>query len=371
MLAVRIHRFGTDALRVEDVPEPVPERGQVLLRVRACSLNFRDWLILRGEYNPSYPLPLTLGSDAVGEVVAFGPDTDPAGLSLGDRVCPLLAQGWFDGDPLRSTLRHTLGGPLAGVFAERVVARVDSVVRIPDAIDDLQAACLPCAALTAYSALRVLDRVGPGHTLLTMGSGGVSVSAIAIGRAVGARVIATTRRPEKEARLLELGAETVVSSSAPGWGKRVRELAGGEGVDHVIEIGGAGTLDESLSAVRPGGTVSLIGVLVITARQSAEPDAPDHAQRAPAGRAGRPPARLPGAGGAHGAGVAESADRPRLPDGSGRRRVRPVGYGRTRRQDLLRATELSSAASASELGPRARATPADGARCADDRDQEQ
>jgi NADPH:quinone reductase-like Zn-dependent oxidoreductase len=261
MLAVRIHRFGTDALRVEDVPEPVPERGQVLLRVRACSLNFRDWLILRGEYNPSYPLPLTLGSDAVGEVVAFGPDTDPGGLSLGDRVCPLLAQGWFDGDPRRSTLRHTLGGPLAGVFAELVVARVDSVVRIPEAIDDLQAACLPCAALTAYSALRVLDRVGPGHSLLTLGSGGVSVSAIAIGRAVGARVIATTRRPEKEARLLELGAETVVSSSAPGWGKRVRELAGGEGVDHVIEVGGAGTLDESLAAVRPGGTISLIGVL--------------------------------------------------------------------------------------------------------------
>jgi NADPH:quinone reductase-like Zn-dependent oxidoreductase len=261
MLAVRIHRFGTDALRVEEVPEPVPARGQVLLRVRACSLNFRDWLILRGEYNPSYPLPLTLGSDAVGEVVAFGPDTDPGGFSLGDRVCPLLAQGWFDGDPSRSTLRHTLGGPLAGVFAERVVARVDSVVRIPDAIDDLQAACLPCAALTAYSALRVLDRVGQGHSLLTLGSGGVSVFAIAIGRAVGARVIATTRRPEKEARLLELGADTVVSSSAPGWGKRVRELAGGEGVDHVIEVGGAGTLDESLAAVRPGGTISLIGVL--------------------------------------------------------------------------------------------------------------
>lgn len=261
MLAVRIHRFGTDALRVEEVPEPVPERGQVLLRVRACSLNFRDWLILRGEYNPSYPLPLTLGSDAVGEVVAFGPDTEPGGLSLGDRVCPLLAQGWLDGDPRRSTLRHTLGGPLAGVFAERVVARVDSVVRIPDAIDDLQAACLPCAALTAYSALRVLSRVGQGHSLLTLGSGGVSVSAIAIGRAVGARVIATTRNPEKETRLLELGAETVVSSSTPGWGKRVRELAGGEGVDHVIEVGGAGTLDESLLAVRPGGTISLIGVL--------------------------------------------------------------------------------------------------------------
>jgi NADPH:quinone reductase-like Zn-dependent oxidoreductase len=261
MLAVRIDRFGRDALRVEDVPEPVPERGQVLLRIRACSLNFRDWLILRGEYNPSYPLPLTLGSDAVGEVVAFGPDTDPGGLSLGDRVCPLLAQGWLDGDPRRSTLRQTLGGPLAGVFAERAVARVDSVVRIPDGIDDLQAACLPCAALTAYSALRVLDHVGRGHSLLTLGSGGVSVSAIAIGRAVGARVIATTRRPEKEARLLELGADSVVSSSAPGWGKRVRELAGGEGVDHVIEVGGAGTLDESLSAVRPGGTVSLIGVL--------------------------------------------------------------------------------------------------------------
>jgi NADPH:quinone reductase-like Zn-dependent oxidoreductase len=261
MQAVRIPRFGSDALSVVDVPVPIPEPGEVLLRIRAASLNFRDWLIVRGEYNPRYPLPLTLGSDALGEVVGFGPETDPGDLSVGDRVCPLLAQGWLDGPPVRATTQHTLGGPLPGVFAEFALARLDSVVRIPDALDDLQAACLPCAALTAYSALEVWSELGQEDTVLTLGSGGVSVYAIVIARALGARVIATTRRPEKEALLRELGADVVVPITGPGWGKRVRELAGGDGVDHVIEVGGAGTLDESLAAVRPGGTISLIGVL--------------------------------------------------------------------------------------------------------------
>lgn len=261
MQAIRISRFGRDALAVLDVPEPIPKRGEALLRVRACSLNYRDWLILRGEYNPRYPLPLILGSDALAEIVELGPETDAGELVIGDRVCPLLAQGWFDGDPERMTLRNTLGGPLPGVFAEFAVARVDSLVKIPAEIDDLQAACLPCAGLTAYSSLCVLDHLGPGHTLLTIGSGGVSVFAIALAKALGARVIATTRHESKRQQLLELGADHVVSSSAPGWGKHVREWCGGEGVDQVIETGGAGTLDESLAAVRPGGTVSLIGVL--------------------------------------------------------------------------------------------------------------
>ena len=120
--------FGLERLVVGAVDPPAPGPNQVLLRVRAASLNYRDLLVLKGEYNPRYPLPLILGSDACAEVVGFGPDGEQSGLSLGDRVCPLMVQGWFDGPPPRSATRATLGGPLPGVFAEYVVARSDSVL---------------------------------------------------------------------------------------------------------------------------------------------------------------------------------------------------------------------------------------------------
>jgi NADPH:quinone reductase-like Zn-dependent oxidoreductase len=259
--ALQIARFGLEHLALEDVPEPVPAQGQVLLRLRAASLNFRDVLVARGSYNPSYPVPLTLGSDAVGEIAGFGPDTDRGGLALGDRVCPLLAQGYLDGAPTRSTVRNTLGGPLPGVFAEYVTTRVDSVVKMPEQLDDLAAASLPCAGVTAFNALCVQGALAAGQSLLVLGSGGVSVFGIQIGKALGARVLATTRQPAKRARLLELGADEVLEIQGPGWGKRARELVGGEGVEHVLDVGGAGTLGESLAAVRPGGTISLIGVL--------------------------------------------------------------------------------------------------------------
>jgi NADPH:quinone reductase-like Zn-dependent oxidoreductase len=261
MRAVRIARFGLEHLGLDDVPEPQPARGEVLIRLRAASLNFRDVLVARGSYNPSYPLPLTLGSDAVGEIAGFGPDAELAGLALGERVCPLLAQGYLDGSPVRSTVRHTLGGPLQGVFADYVTARADSVVKIPDVLDDLAAASLPCAGVTAFNALCVQGTLAAGQTLLVLGSGGVSVFGIQLGKALGARVFATTRMPAKRARLLELGADEVLEIAGPGWGKRVRDLASGEGVDHVLDVGGGGTLAESLAAVRPGGTISLIGVL--------------------------------------------------------------------------------------------------------------
>lgn len=261
MKAIRVARFGLENLRLEELPEPVPGRGEVLLRLRTASLNFRDLLVAKGSYNPSYPLPLTLGSDAVGEIVSFGPDTEPGGLSLGMRVCPLLAQGYLDGAPLRSTVRHTLGGPLPGVFAEYVTSRVDSVVPIPDELDDEAAACLPCAGVTAFNALCVAGSLSAGQSLLVLGSGGVSVFGLVIAKALGARVIATTRQPSKRAHLLELGADEVLRIQGPGWGKQARDWSGGEGVDHVLDVGGMGTLGESLAAVRPGGTISLVGVL--------------------------------------------------------------------------------------------------------------
>lgn len=260
MKALQIDGFGLDRLALAEVAPPVPAAGQVLLRVRAASLNFRDVLVARGDYNRQYPLPLTLGSDAACEIERFGPGTDPGGFQVGDRVCPALAQSWRDGPPLRDAVRYTLGGPLPGVFAEYVLSRVDRLVRIPNALSDVEAACLPCAGVTAYSALAVWSRLEAGQSLLSLGSGGVSIFAIQLAKQLGARVVATTTKPEKAARLEALGAE-VVTIDGPGWGRKVRAHIGGEGVDHVMEVGGAGTLAESLQAVRPGGTVSLVGVL--------------------------------------------------------------------------------------------------------------
>lgn len=253
--------FGLENAALRELPTPEPARGQVLLRVRAASLNYRDLLVAKGEYNPRYPLPLVLGSDAACEIVALGPETQLAGFGSGDRVCPLFAQGWLSGAPKRQVMQGTLGGPLPGVLAEYVLARSDSLVRIPDYLDDLQAATLPCAALTAWSALRVLSPIEPGDRVLTIGSGGVALFALQIARAAGATVLALSRSAEKRARLLALGATAALSSEQPGWGRAIRDLAPDQGVDHVVEVGGVGTLGESLQAVRPGGTISFIGTV--------------------------------------------------------------------------------------------------------------
>ncbi|HYO96107.1 MAG TPA: NAD(P)-dependent alcohol dehydrogenase [Polyangiaceae bacterium] len=253
--------FGLANLKVIELDQPRLRPTDVLLRLRAASLNYRDLLVARGEYNPSYPLPLILGSDAVGEVVELGSEVEAGSLPLGSRVCPLFAQGWLQGPPSRSTVRHTLGGPLPGVFARYAAVAADSVVRVPDALSDLEAACLPCAGLTAWSALCTLGSLRKGESVLILGTGGVSVLGAQIALALGARVIATTRNEAKRERLLALGVEAVVVAQGAGWGEAVRRTIGGEGVDHVLEVGGAGTLIESLRAVRPGGTVSLIGTL--------------------------------------------------------------------------------------------------------------
>jgi len=252
--------FGFENLRIREREIPEPGKGEVLVRVRAASLNYRDVMVVDGRYNPSYPLPLTVGSDAVGEVTALGEDAD-TGLSLGDRVCPLFAQGWMDGAPRRDTTRQSLGGPLQGVFAEYALARADSVVKVPAYLSDAEAACLPCAALTAWSALVTLNPLGKGESVLTLGSGGVALFAAQIARGVGARVLATTRDPSKRERLERLGLEAVIDARQEKWGETARQLTGGEGVDHVVEVGGTQTLGNSLRAARPGGVISLIGVL--------------------------------------------------------------------------------------------------------------
>lgn len=261
MQATRVETgFGFENLVTREVEIPTPGPGEVLVEVSAASLNYRDLLVLTGRYNPRFPLPLTLGSDAVGTIVKVGEGVGKD-AEIGSRVCPLFAQGWFDGPPRRHTTRQSLGGPLPGVFAEYVLARADSVVKPPDYLSDVEAACLPCAALTAWSALATLSQLRKNETLLTIGSGGVSVFGIQIARALGARVFSTTRSPGKQSRLEALGASAVVDATREGWGDIVRKLAGGEGVDHVLEVGGAETLADSIRAVRPGGVISLIGLM--------------------------------------------------------------------------------------------------------------
>jgi NADPH:quinone reductase-like Zn-dependent oxidoreductase len=252
-------RFGLDQLRVVERADPEPGHGELLVRPRAVSLNYRDVMMVDGRYNPRQKLPLVPCSDAAAEVVALGPGV--AGFEVGDRVCPLFAPRWLAGQPDRERMRTTLGGPLDGTLRGLMTVPASGVVAIPAHLSDVEAATLPCAALTAWSALVTLGNLAAGHTVLVLGTGGVALFALQIARLHGARVIVTSSSDEKLERARALGAwEGVNYRTTPGWGKRVRELVP-DGVDHVVELGGAGTLAESLRAVRLGGTIHLIGVL--------------------------------------------------------------------------------------------------------------
>ena len=252
--------FGLENLRLAERDEPLPGPGQVRVRVRAVSLNYRDLLMVRGHYNPRQPLPLIPLSDGVGEIDAVGDRVER--WAVGDRVASLFAQRWPSGDPDKRALASTLGGPLDGMLAEQVVLEEDGVIAVPEHLSHPEAATLPCAALTAWSALVTHGRIRAGDTVLIQGTGGVSSFALAFAKMHGARVINTTSRMENQAALIDRGAWQVIDyTEHKQWGKVARELTGGAGVDHVVEVGGAPTIDQSLKAVRPGGVISLIGVL--------------------------------------------------------------------------------------------------------------
>jgi len=255
--------FGLANLALTERPEPRPGPGQALVRLRAAALNYRDLLTAEGKYNPKQKLPLIPCSDGAGEVVEVG--FGVARVAPGDRVSPIFAQRWIAGVPTREKLRSTLGGPLDGTLAELAVFDQEGLVKIPEHLSDEEAATLPCAAVTAWSALVTEGGVTAGDTVLVQGTGGVSLFALQIAKLLGARVIATSSRDDKLARARELGADDGINyKEIPEWGARAKELTGGTGVDHVVEVGGAGTLQQSLRAVRVGGTISLIGNLAGT-----------------------------------------------------------------------------------------------------------
>jgi NADPH:quinone reductase-like Zn-dependent oxidoreductase len=260
MRAVEIRGgFGLDHLALAERPVPRPGNRQALVRVRAASLNYRDLLMAEGRYNPKQKLPLIPCSDGAGEVVAVGEGTSR--VRVGDRVCGLFAQGWLAGEPTRDLVRTTLGGPLDGMLAEQVALSEEGLVKTPEHLSDVEAATLPCAAVTAWSSL-VEGGLKAGESVLLLGTGGVSLFALQLAVLQGARAIITSSSDDKLERARRLGAAAGINyRQVPDWGARVKELTGGEGVDYVLEVGGAGTLQQSLVAVRPGGRIYLIGVL--------------------------------------------------------------------------------------------------------------
>jgi alcohol dehydrogenase len=251
---------GPEAIRPRDLPEPRPGPGEVLVRLRAASLNYRDLVVARGGYGPGQKRDLVPLSDGAGEVVEVSPGVTD--LKVGDRVVGCFFQDWPAGRPTPARLATALGGNLDGVACERRVFPVAGVMRFPAHLSFAEAATLPCAAVTAWSALFVEGRLQPGAVIVTQGTGGVSIFAIQLAAAAGARIVATSSTDAKLQRLRDLGvAEVINHRQAPDWGKQVRALTGGEGADLVVEIGGAGTLAQSMRAIRSGGTIALIGVV--------------------------------------------------------------------------------------------------------------
>jgi len=248
---------GPDALKLVELPEPKPARGQVLVRVRATSLNYRDLLVSDGRYG-KVALPLIPLSDGAGEIVAMGEDV--ARWKTGDRVAGTFFQGWQSGSFRREMANTALGGALNGMLAEYVALSADGLVAIPSHLSFEQAATLPCAALTAWQALVFHGNISADETVLLLGTGGVSIFALQFAKLHGARVIITSSSDEKLARARALGAdETINYRSTADWEKEVFRLTAEAGVDQVVEVGGAGTFVKSLRSVRPGGQVHLVG----------------------------------------------------------------------------------------------------------------
>ena len=255
-----LESFGLENLRLVELPEPHPGPGEAVVRVRACSLNYRDLMVAKGGYGRAVKTPLTPVSDGAGEIVAVG-----AGVTRvkpGDAVCGIFMQRWIEGSPDDAKWASALGGATDGILSEQVCLHADGLVLAPPHLSFEEAATLPCAAVTAWNSLFWSGGLKPGQSVLVLGTGGVSIFALQFARMAGARVIATSSSEAKMVRLREMGAhETVNYKTNAEWDRAVRAFTAGVGVDHVIEVGGAGTLPLSIRSVRRGGHIALIGVL--------------------------------------------------------------------------------------------------------------
>jgi NADPH:quinone reductase-like Zn-dependent oxidoreductase len=256
----QIQSFGIDLLVVADVPRPRPGPGEVLVKVHAVSLNYRDLLMVRGHYNPKMPLPRIPCSDGAGEVVEVGEEVND--VAVGQRVAGIFMQRWLEGAPTAETSRGALGGDVDGMLAEYVVLHQSGVVPFPKHLSYAEAATLPCAGVTAWNALEHAAHIKPGDVVVIQGTGGVSIFALQFAKLAGATVIGTSSSDEKLARAKTLGLDAGLNyRQSPEWAKWVQQQTGNRGADLIVEVGGAGTFSQSLQAVRFGGTVAQIGIL--------------------------------------------------------------------------------------------------------------
>lgn len=255
-----VNADGIEGLHLADVPTPAPGPGEVLVRVRANSINYRDLSTILDPEPRGIPYPRVPNSDGAGDVVEVGADV--SGFRPGDRVAGCFFNRWIDGSVTPAAMASAMGGAIDGMLAEYVVLPQDALVHIPSHLSHAEAACLPCAALTAWHSLMHVGQINAGDTVLLLGTGGVSVFALQFAVMQGARVIMTSSSDEKLARARKLGAwQTVNYRDNPSWDDIAVAVTNGRGVDHVVETGGGGTLAQSISAVRVGGSIGLIGVL--------------------------------------------------------------------------------------------------------------
>ena len=264
MLAVPLTRFGLEHLQTAELPMPNAAPGTVLIKIHAVSLNYRDLLMVKGLYNPKMALPRIPCSDGAGEIVAIGEGVTR--VAVRDRVCGIFMQRWLDGALTADKSKAALGGDVDGMLAEYVVLHEDGVVRFPAHLTYEEAATLPCAGVTAWNALQhggdPARPVTVGETVLIQGTGGVSIFALQFAALLGAKVIGTSSSEEKLARASSMGLAAGCNyRNRPEWWKWAIEATEGAGVDRIIEVGGAGTLGQSLRAARVGGMIAQIGIL--------------------------------------------------------------------------------------------------------------
>lgn len=260
MKAFEIQEFGIDRLALVEKEKPAPQENEVLVKFHAASLNYRDLMMVKGWYNPKLKTPLVPLSDGAGEVVEVG-----AGVvkwQVGDRVMPIFMQGWLDGGISFEKAKTALGGDRDGVLRQFGAFDENTLVKIPDHLSFEEAATLPCAALTAFNALFESGGLKPDDTILLQGTGGVSIFALQFASVLGCRVIITSSSDEKLQKAKELRATDLINyQTTADWDREVLALTDKRGVDHIVEVGGAGTLQRSLNAVRMGGHIAVIGVL--------------------------------------------------------------------------------------------------------------
>jgi NADPH:quinone reductase-like Zn-dependent oxidoreductase len=260
MKAWQIPAFGIENLKTVGLPDPSPQRGEVLVRVHAVSWNYRDLLVVTGKYSPKMRLPRIPCSDGAGEVIAMGEGVTR--VQIGDRVAGIFMQNWIDGAPSAEKSRGALGGDIDGLLAELVILREDGLVHFPRHLSYEEAATLPCAAVTAWNALTRAAKTKPGDTVVILGTGGVSIFALQFAKSLGARVLGTSSSDAKLERAKSLGLDAGLNyRQHPEWDQWVIDQTDGRGADLIVEVGGAGTLAQSLRGVRIGGAVAQIGVL--------------------------------------------------------------------------------------------------------------